>query len=361
MTMLTRFFTMLAIVAMVLASVGCGDSGSTESGSSASSGGSAERVKIIGAGASFPAPLYQQWFKDYHAKYPNVQIDYQAVGSGSGIKQFIAGTTDFGASDAAMNEEEQTKVDGGVYLLPMTAGAVVLAYNLPGVDELKLPQDVYPQIFLGKITKWNDPKIAKANSGVKLPDLNIRVVRRADSSGTTFVFTKHLAAINSAWKNGPGVGKSIDWPTGEGAPKNAGVAAKIKQTPGAVGYIEYGYSLTAGLPTAALENKSGNYIKASEKSGAAALASAELPDDLVVWVSNPAGKDAYPIVTFTWILAHTAYSPEIGPTLKKVLEYGLTEGQKISSDLGYLPLPEEVTSKVMAKVKQIKIKEGAAH
>lgn len=365
---IVRNFALVLMAAALCVFTGCGDSSSSSSGgSSSSTGGSSATpvasgpVKLVGAGASFPAPLYEQWFKDYSAKHPNITIDYQSVGSGSGIKQFIEGTTDFGASDAAMKPEEIDKVEGGVYLLPMTAGAVVLAYNVPGVTELKLPQDVYVDMFLGKITNWNDARIAKANPGVNLPDMKINIAHRADGSGTTYVFTQHLSAISDAWKNGPGTGKKVDWPTGVGAPKNDGVTAAIKQTPGTIGYIEYGYSMHAGLPVAALQNKSGNFIKPGPETSAAALASAVLPENLIAWETNPAGKDAYPIVSFTWILAHTSYKPETGKVFKDMIEYCLTDGQKISDKLGYIPLPQNVVDKVRAKVNLIKFSADAAH
>lgn len=355
-----RQFAMLAITAVALLVAGCGDSGSSSS-SSSSSAASGERVKLVGAGASFPAPLYQQWFKNYNEMHPNVVTEYQSIGSGSGIKQFIAGTTMFGASDAAMKPEEIAQVPGGVTLLPMTAGAVVLAYNVPGVDELKLPRDVYPEIFLGKVTKWNDPKIVAANPGVSLPDAEIKVVHRADGSGTTYVFTKHLSAISEGWKSGPGTGKAVEWPVGVGGKGNEGVTNQIKNTDNSIGYIEYGYSKNAGLNTALLQNKSGNFITCTLESGAKALASAEMPADMIVWVSDPTGAEAYPIVTFTWILAHNAYKPSTGQAFKDVMTYCLTDGQKLSGDAGYLALPEEVTSKVKAALDKIKLDPNAVH
>jgi phosphate transport system substrate-binding protein len=317
-----------------------------------------ERVRLIGSGASFPFPIYSAWFKDYSRAHRNVTVDYQAKGSGAGIQDFINHTVDFAASDAAMSDEEIAKVDEGVVLLPMTAGEIVLAYNLPGKPkDLKLPRDVYPDIFLGKVTRWNDSRIVKANPKIKLPDMPITVVRRSDSSGTTYVFTKHLSAISEAWKNGPGTGKTVQWPRSDkfvAAPKNDGITATIKQTPGAIGYIEYGYAKLTKANTALLQNKAGHYVKAGGESGSAALASAEFKgNDLRVWVSDPAGEKAYPIATFTWMLFYKKQDPRKAEVLRDVIEYCLTKGQKIADKMGYIPLPNNVIQKVRAAKKDI--------
>ncbi len=315
-------------------------------------------VKVIGSGASFPFPIYSTWFKAFSKANDGVIVDYQAKGSGAGIQDLINHTVDFAASDAGMTDEEIAKVDGGVLLLPMTAGEIVLAYNLPGVTELKLPHDVYPDIFLGKITSWNDPRIAAANPGVTLPDTNITVVRRSDSSGTTFVFTKHLSAISEAFKAGPGSGTTVQWPTTANivaAPKNDGVTATIKQTPGAIGYIEYGYAKLTKAPTAMLQNASGNYIAPGGEGGPIALADAKFPsaDDLRTWVENPQAPEAYPITTFTWMLFYKKQDPAKAEVLRNMVEYGLTDGQKIADSMGYIPLPEPVVEKVRAAVSAI--------
>src|SRR5271165_1646293 len=233
-------------------------------------------VKLQGAGASFPAPLYQKWFKTYSSAHPNVQVDYQSVGSGSGVKSFMDKTVDFAASDAAMKPEDMAKVDGGVQLLPMTAGAIVLAYNLPDVPNLRLSRDDYAGIFLGKITKWNDPAIVKANPDAKLPSTPINVVVRADSSGTTFVFSKHLAAISPEFDKTVGVNNMPNWTVGTKSKGNEGVTASLMTTPGSIGYVEYGYAHSQNLHMATLENKSGNYVAVSTDSAKAALASAQL-------------------------------------------------------------------------------------
>ncbi len=308
-------------------------------------------ITINGAGASFPAPLYQRWFADLNKKYPNLRVNYQSVGSGAGVKQFTAGTVDFGASDVAMKDEEITKVDSskGVLLLPMSAGSVVLAYNLPGVSELKLPREVYVDIMLGKIKKWNDPKLTAANPGVNLPDQDITFVHRSDGSGTTGVFTKHLSAISSEWKSSVGSGKTVQWPTGVGAKGNEGVTAQIKQTEGSLGYIEYGYAKQNQIAFAALQNKEGEFVKPSDESAAKTLSAVKLPENLRAFITDPEGKESYPVVTYTWILAYKKYeNPAKAKAVEAMIEYGLTEGQKVSKELGYVPLPENVVKKVAA-------------
>ncbi|MBF0516422.1 MAG: phosphate ABC transporter substrate-binding protein PstS [Nitrospirae bacterium] len=317
--------------------------------------GAADLLKLQGAGATFPAPLYFKWFKAYSGSHKDVQIDYQSVGSGSGIKSVIDKTVDFGASDAAMTKEEMAKVDVGVQLLPLTAGSIVLSYNLEGVKDLKLPRDVYSGIFLGKITKWNDPKIAAANPGAKLPDAPINVIERADGSGTTFVFTKHLSAINKEFEQSVGFKTMVNWPVGTRSKGNEGVTASIKTTPGSIGYIEYGYAVSQHMPMASLENKSGTFITASTASGQATLATIKLPDDFIVWDSDPAGKGDYPIVSFTWLICYKQYADKKkAETLRDLLHYCLTEGQKSSEALGYIPLPAPVVQKVTAAINDIK-------
>ncbi len=317
-----------------------------------------ERMRLTGSGASFPFPLYTVWFKDFNKLHKSINIDYQAKGSGAGILDFINHTVDFAASDAAMTPEEIAQVKEGVVLLPMTAGEIVISYNLPGnPKELKLPRDVYPDIFLGKITQWNDARIQSANPELKLPELPITVVRRADSSGTTFAFTSHLSEISADWKSGPGAGKTVNWPSSDkivAAPKNDGVTATIKQTPGAIGYIEYGYALGAKVAMADLQNKAGKFVHPNEESGQAALASAQLPENLIAWMFDPEGEKSYPIATFTWMLFYQQNpDPKKAEVLREMVEYGLTEGQKQSAKMGYIPLPENVISAVRATLKKI--------
>jgi len=317
----------------------------------------AENMRLIGSGASFPFPIYATWFKQYSGSREGVIVDYQAKGSGAGIQDFINGTVDFAASDAAMSDEEIAKVEKGVVLLPMTAGEIVLAYNLPGDPQgLKLPRDVYPDILLGKITKWNDPRIAQANPDLSLPDMPITVVSRADSSGTTYVFSRHLSAVSEEWKNGPGTGKTVQWPRSDkfvAAPKNDGVTATIKQTPGAIGYIEYSYAKLTKMNTALRQNKAGNFVAVGGETGKAALANAQLSEDLRMWVDDPDGENSYPIASFTWMLFYKKQDPKKAEALRDVVQYCLTEGQKIADQMGYIPLPENVVEKVQVAAQQI--------
>jgi len=311
-------------------------------------------VKLQGAGASFPAPLYSKWFKDYSAAHPDVQVDYQSIGSGGGVKSFMDKTVDFGASDAAMKPEDMAKVEGGVQLVPMTAGAIVLAYNLPDIPNLRLTREAYAGIFMGKVTRWNDPAIAKANPGVKLPDQPINVVVRADSSGTTFVFSKHLAAISPEFEKSVGVNNMPNWPVGTKSKGNEGVTASIMTTPGSIGYLEYGYAHSQNLHMATLENRSGNFVAPTTASAQAALASGHLPDDLIGWVPDPEGHDAYPIVTYTWMILHKKYDDKDKlEALKALVTYGLTDGQKEAEALGYVPLPDSVVSQAKAAVQAL--------
>jgi phosphate transport system substrate-binding protein len=315
---------------------------------------SAAAQQLSGAGASFPAPLYQRWAVEYNKLHPNVQTNYQSVGSGAGVKQFTQGTVDFAASDAAMSDEEIEKVKQGVVMIPATAGSIVVAYNLPEVKDLKLSRDAYAGIFLGKITKWNDPAIAKDNPDVKLPDLPINVAFRSDGSGTTFVFTKHLSAISPDFADEVGTDKSVTWPAGAGGKGNEGVTALVKQTPGTIGYVEYGYAVNNGLSMASLQNKAGKFVKPTAESGAATLGHVEFPENLRIWPEDPAADDDYPIATFTWLLLYKKYSDAAKlKALKEFITYGLTDGQKFSSELGYIPLPAAVVEKSKAALASV--------
>ncbi|EXJ12621.1 phosphate ABC transporter substrate-binding protein PstS [Imhoffiella purpurea] len=326
----------------------------------------ADDVKLNGSGASFPFPIYSKWFKDFSKANDGIRVDYQSKGSGAGIQDLINHTVDFAASDAAMKDKEMAQVEEGVVLLPMTAGEVVIIYNLEGVDELKLPRAVYPEIFSGKITKWNDPKIAEANPGVDLPDETITVVTRSDSSGTSFVFTGHMSNIDEAFKESVGQGKAPNWPSASNfvaAPKNDGVTAQVQQNQGSIGYVEYGYAkLTGWKQVAMLENKSGKFIAPGPESGAAALASAQFPEgtlpnsdvpNLIAWVWDPAGEDAYPIATFTWMLFYKDQDDDKAAALRKMVAYGIEEGQKIADSMGYIPLPENVREMVLETAEYI--------
>ncbi len=316
-------------------------------------------ISATGAGASFPAPLYQGWFRNLNTKVPQMQFNYQSTGSGAGIERFTSSIVDFGASDIAMTDEQMAKVERGVLLLPMTAGSIVMAYNLPDVKELKLPRTVYVDIFQGNITNWNDPKIAAANPGITLPDQKITVVHRSDGSGTTAVFTSHLSEISPQWKQAIGTATTVQWPSGAGktflgARGNEGVTALISQTPGSIGYLEYGFATKSNLSIASLENKAGKFITPSSESGAAALSQVELPDNLRVFVTDPPGDDSYPIVTYTWMMLYKKYDdPNKAIAMEAMIQYGLTDGQKQAGPIGYIELPPNVVKRVAAAADEI--------
>jgi phosphate transport system substrate-binding protein len=320
----------------------------------------AEDATLQAAGATFPAPLYQKWFKSYSISHGGVQVDYQSIGSGGGVRCVLDKTVDFGASDAAMKPEDMAKVDVGVQLLPMTGGAIVLTYNLQGVTGLKLSRQAYAGIFLGKIRTWNDPLIAKDNAGLALPDQPINVVVRADGSGTTYVFTQHLSAISPEFAKSVGVNTLPNWPVAVRSKGNEGVTASVMMTPGAIAYIEYGYAKCQNMPMAILENKSGNFVAPTLASAQAALASARLPENLIAWVPDPDGKDAYPIATYTWMICYKQYKSKAKfQLLRDFLTYCLTDGQKESEALGYIPLPPAVVDKDKAAIQNIKLAPNA--
>jgi phosphate transport system substrate-binding protein len=302
--------------------------------------------QLSGAGATFPAPLYQRWAVEYNKQVPSIKVNYQSVGSGAGVKNFLQGVVDFGASDAAMTDAEIAKSPRGAVLVPASAGSVVLAYNLEGIAGLKLTRAALAGIFLGTVTKWNDPALVAANPGLPLPDRAINVAYRSDGSGTTFVFTQHLAAISPEFDEEVGFDKSVTFPVGVGGKGNEGVTALVKQTPGTIGYVEFGYAEQNKLPVASVENKSGNFIAPTPESGAAALASVELPDSLRAWPVDSEAPDAYPITTFSWLLLYRKYDDAAKlKALKDFVTYGLTEGQSFAVELGYIPLPESVVAK----------------
>ncbi|MBR8827602.1 MAG: phosphate ABC transporter substrate-binding protein PstS [Gomphosphaeria aponina SAG 52.96 = DSM 107014] len=336
----------LLIFTLGIGSCGNNPQSNTEGGGAPQASGS--RVSITGAGATFPAPLYQRWFFEYNRDVnPNVQISYQSVGSGAGIEQFTQGTVDFGASDIAMSDEQIAKVSRGVVLLPMAAGSIVFAYNLPDVPELKLSRKNYVDIMLGNITKWNDPALAADNPGVNLPDQNITVVVRSDGSGTTSVFTQHLGEISSEWKEKVGSGTAVEFPVGIASRGNEGVTATLSQTQGSIGYIEYGFARKLGISMATIENQAGNFVSPNSETTSAALAAVELPENLRAFIFDPEGENSYPIVTYTWILAYkTGTDPAKRDAFKGVMLWALDNGQTIADDLGYIPLPPEVITRI---------------
>jgi phosphate transport system substrate-binding protein len=303
--------------------------------------------QLTGAGATFPAPLYTRWFDSYNEK-SGVQINYQAVGSGAGIKQLVSKTVDFGASDAPLGSKDIKALPAPVATIPTVGGAVVLAYNLPGAPAgLKMTGETVANIFLGKIKKWNDPAIAATNAGVTLPTNNIVVARRSDGSGTTDIFTKYLAAVSPEWKTKVGAGKSVEWPVGIGGKGNDGVAASIKQAVGGFGYVELAYAKQNKLPYASIKNKAGQFV-APDVAGVTAAAEGSLAavqKDITAPIANAAGAKAYPISGFTYIMVYkTAPNPEKGAAVKEFLKWAMTDGQKDAAALDYAPLPSALVS-----------------
>ncbi|HEX4123596.1 MAG TPA: phosphate ABC transporter substrate-binding protein PstS [Tepidisphaeraceae bacterium] len=316
-------------------------------------------VKIQGGGATFPAPLYQRWVSDYQNLHPDVKIDYQAIGSGGGIKGITDKTFDFAGSDAPMNKSEMAGVGGAanVVEIPSCAGAVVLAYNLPDLKgDLKLDGATLASIFMGKITNWNDPAIKALNPGVDFPDMPITTVHRADGSGTNFVFTNYLATQSEEFKENVGIGKQVEWPNGQGAGQNVGVAGVVKQTKGAIGYIELAYAIDNSIPFALLKNKDGNFVKASpdtvSQAGEGALS--HMNKSLAVPIWNQTGKDAYPIASFTYLIVYKDLSelkdPNKAKALADFLRWAVTDGEKTAPQLKYAPLSEGVAKKVMEQL-----------
>ncbi len=316
-------------------------------------------VTLTGAGATFPYPLYSKMFSVYHQEY-GVKINYQAIGSGGGIRQLKARTVDFGASDAYVDDEGLKKFPAPIVHIPMVAGAVVITYNLPGNPKLKLTPDVIADIFLGKITKWSDPRIKAINPNVELPDMAIVVVHRSDGSGTTFIFSDYLSKVSDEWREKVGRGKSLNWPTGLGAKGNPGVAGLVKQLPGAIGYVELIYALNNNMPYAMVQNKSGNFIEPSIKSVTLA-ADIKLPDDMRISLTNTDAQYGYPIAGFTWILVYKDLADggldrKKAEELVKLLWWMTHEGQKYAEPLHYAPLSPKARKKAEAIIKSITYK-----
>lgn len=349
--MITRRYV-IALLALLLAVAGC-DKGGQGSGE----GSASDSVSLNGAGATFPYPLYSKWMAEYNRQHPNVKINYQSIGSGGGIRQIIAGTVDFGATDAAMKADEAKKAPSKLVHIPTTIGAVAITYNLPEVkQQLKLTPEAVEGIFLGKISKWNDPKIADVNEGAKLPDTKITVVYRSDGSGTTAVFTDYLASVSSTWKSEVGVGKSVKWPTGLGAKGNEGVTGQVKTTPGAIGYVELAYALQNKMPVVALKNQKGEYVEPKIPAITAAAKGTDMPDSLHASIVNAAGEGAYPIAAYTYILVYENMSEvQKAKALAEFLWWAVHDGQKFSEDLHYAPLPAKVVAKVEKQLKELKV------
>ena len=315
------------------------------------------QTTLNGAGATFPNPMYSKWFSEYHKLHPDVQINYQPIGSGGGIRQVIAGTVDFGASDMPMTDDQLREAKFKVLNTPTVLGAVVPAYNIPGVTgEVKFTPEALAGIFLGKITKWNDKAIASANPGVNLPNQDILVVHRSDGSGTSFIWTDYLSKVSAEWKNQVGSGTSVKWPIGLGGKGNEGVAGSIRQLQGSIGYVELIYAVQNNIAYGSVRNAAGNFVKASlEGVTAAAAAAPKMPADFRVSITNAPGKESYPISSFTWLLIPAqSKDPAKGKILNDFLNWMVTDGQKMTAALSYAPLPENVAEKVKEAIKQVK-------
>jgi phosphate transport system substrate-binding protein len=316
----------------------------------------ADTVQLTGAGATFPFPIYSKWFSDYNKMHPEVQINYQSIGSGGGIKQITEKTVDFGASDAPMSDAEMQKAQG-IQHIPTVLGADVVVYNHPSVKQaLKFAPETLAAIFLGKITKWSDPAIARDNAGVKLPDEPVTVVHRSDGSGTTYVWTDYLSKVSPEWKAGPGTGKSVSWPTGLGGKGNEGVTGTVTQTEGAIGYVELAYANQNKLTPGIIKNREGSWVKPTLESVSAAAAKAEIPEDYRVSITDAPGKEAYPIAAFTYVLVYRD-QPDArkGATLVNFLWWAIHDGQKTAGALDYAPLPGPVVQKLEGTLKKLTV------
>jgi len=314
------------------------------------------QMMINGAGATFPYPIYSKWFDEYAKVDPSVRFNYQSIGSGGGQKQILAQTVDFGASDGPMSDENLAKAPGKLLHIPTVAGAVVMVSNLPGNPSLKLDGDTIAGIYLGQITKWNDPKLTALNPGVKLPDQDIVVVHRSDGSGTTFIFTDYLSKISPNWKSKVGNNTSVNWPVGIGGKGNEGVSGQVKQTPGAIGYVELIYAIQNKMSYAELKNSAGEFVKPTIESVTAALSAANVPDDFRFSMTNASGKDAYPICGATWLLVYEQQKdPAKGKKLVEFLRWAATKGEGMAKSLDYAPLPEAVQARVLKRIDDIKM------
>jgi phosphate transport system substrate-binding protein len=315
-----------------------------------------QTTQLNGAGATFPYPIYSKWFSEYNKLHSDVQINYQSIGSGGGIRQVLNGTVDFGASDGPMTDEQLKQAKVKILHIPTVLGAVVPAYNVPGVTgEIKFTPEVLAGIYLNKIVKWNDPAIASANPGVKLPDLGIIVIYRSDGSGTTYIFTDYLSKVSKDWASVVGKGTSVKWPNGVGGKGNEGVAGQVRQLQGSIGYVELIYAVQNKISYGSLKNAAGNFVKATLESVTEAASSApSMPADFRVSITNAPGKTAYPISSFTWLLIpEQSKDPKKGRILADFLNWMVTDGQKMTTQLSYAPLPANVVEKVKVAIKQV--------
>jgi phosphate transport system substrate-binding protein len=314
------------------------------------------QMMINGAGATFPYPIYSKWFDEYAKVDQSVRFNYQSIGSGGGQKQILEQTVDFGASDGPMSDDNLSKAPSKLLHIPTVAGADVVTYNLPGDPALKFDGETIAGIFLGQIKKWSDPKIGALNPGVKLPDQEIIVVHRSDGSGTTYIWTDYLSKVSPEWKQKVGTNTSVNWPTGIGGKGNEGVAGQIKQTSGALGYVELIYAVQNKMPYADVKNADGEFVKASLASITAAMATAQIPDDFRFSITNAPGKDAYPIAGATWLLVYEKQKdPAKGKKLVEFLKWAAKDGEKMAQDLQYAPLPENLQKRVLQRIDEIKM------
>ena len=316
-----------------------------------------ETTTLNGAGATFPYPMYSKWFSEYNKLHSDIQFNYQSIGSGGGIRQVLAGTVDFGATDGPMTDEQLSQAKTKILHIPTVLGADVPAYNIPGVsEELKFTPELLANIFLGKITSWNDAAIAKANPGVNLPNQPVIVIHRSDGSGTTYIWTDYLSKVSTDWKNQVGKGTSVKWPVGLGGKGNEGVAGMVRQMQGSIGYVELIYAVQNHIAYGSVKNAAGQFVKASLDSVTAAAASVKnMPADFRVSITNAPGKDAYPISSFTWLLIpSTSKDAAKGKIIGDFLNWMVADGQKMTADLSYAPLPESVVAKVKETIKQVK-------
>jgi phosphate transport system substrate-binding protein len=314
------------------------------------------QTTLNGAGATFPYPMYSKWFSEYNKLHSDVQINYQSIGSGGGIRQVLNGTVDFGASDGPMSDEQLAQAKTKILHIPTVLGAVVPAYNVPGISgEIKFTPEALAGIFLGKVQKWNDAAITQANPGINFPDKPIIVIYRSDGSGTTFIFTDYLSKISKDWSNTVGKGTSVKWQIGMGGKGNEGVAGQIRQLQGSIGYVELVYAVENKITYGSIKNAAGNFVKASlDAVTEAAASSPKMPADFRVSITNAPGKTAYPISSFTWLLIPVqAKDPKKGKIIADFLDWMVSDGQKMTSQLSYAPLPQNVVEKVKAAIKQI--------
>ena len=313
-------------------------------------------ILINGAGATFPYPIYSKWFDVYSTSNPDFHFNYQSIGSGGGIKQITSKTVDFGASDGPMTDQQMKDAPGRLFHIPMVMGSVAIAYNLPGIDKgMKLTPDVIADIFLGKISKWNDARITGTNPGMQIPDMPIIVAHRSDGSGTSFIFTDYLGSVSGGWKIGVGKGTSVNWPVGLGGKGNEGVAGIIKQTPGALGYTELSYAIKNKLSYVFLQNKSGNFVEPTIESTSKAAEGVSIPSDFRVSLVNSSNPDAYPIAGFTWLLIYKNQDDAVkGKAIVDFINWAIHDGQRYTADLLYAPLPQDVVAMIEKKLAEVK-------